>query len=472
MSKKIRVRFAPSPTGLLHIGNIRAGIFNWLFAKHHGGEYVVRIEDTDRTRSKPEYTESIMKAMEWLGILPDEPIIHQLDRIEEHKKLLKGLLDKGVVYPCFCEKQDADERVSQLEKGIGHKYDGTCRNKPFSEEDLKKPHALRFKLPEGREKVEFVDLVRDNIAVNCEQLDDFVVMRQEGVPTYNFCVVADDIFSEITHVIRGEDHISNTPKQILLYEALGADIPKFAHLPLILGPAGNKLSKRDAAVSVDEYHKMGFLADAFFNYLVRLGWSHGDQEIFSREELVEYFDFDHVGKKGAIFDIQKLSWLNGMYIKKLEFYAFIEEMTAILPDRIKKLTDSQSRDIVSLLFEQYRDRETTLVAIIEKIESLFEAPEMLDCSLIVKWVTDQTPKVLEEFSKALDEMEELHHDPLLAKAKEICKEHEVKLVGLAQPLRLAITGSSCSPGIFELMTALSRDEIKNRIQKLIERLRE
>src|SRR5579872_4717355 len=245
--KEIRVRFAPSPTGHLHIGGIRTALFNWLFARHTGGKYLLRIEDTDIVRSKQEYLDSQLASLRWLGLEPDEPIVYQLARSHEHIAAAKKLMEQGKAYPCFCPPKDAEQVVHDLDLGIGSKYDGTCRDKTYTIEDLKKPHAIRFKLSHDIDTVEFEDVILGTIKTPADQMDDFIIIRRDGTPIYNFCVVVDDIFMRITHVIRGQDHVSNTPKQVLYYHALGANVPLFAHIPLILGPAGNKLSKRDAS---------------------------------------------------------------------------------------------------------------------------------------------------------------------------------------------------------------------------------
>jgi len=463
----VRVRFAPSPTGHLHIGGARAAIFNWLFAKHHNGTFLVRIEDTDVQRSKKEYVDSILESMEWLGLTPDEPLTYQLARIDEHKKALNTLLEKGLAYPCFCEPKSAEERMKALEKGHGEKYDGTCRNKPYTQEDLQRPHAIRFKLPDDVTTISFEDKIRGKVTVDKEQLDDFVIWRRDGTPTYNFCVVVDDIHMKITHVVRGEDHISNTPKQILMYQALGAELPEFAHLPLILGPSGAKLSKRDAAVSVVEYKKDGFLPDALFNYLVRLGWSHGDQEVFSKEEMVEFFTLDKVGKKGSIFDTKKLLWLNGVYIRNLKYKSFVKAASDLENNRLKSLTSVWNEAKVSRTLTVYKERAATVAELVDGMLSLAVAPEAIDVSLISKWISPNTKALVGAFLERGAQMEEYTHGNLSALAKKICEEFEVKMVALAQPLRLALTGGIKSPGVFELLEVLGGEESQKRIERLI-----
>jgi len=470
MKNKIRVRFAPSPTGHLHIGGARTAIFNWLFARHHKGSFVVRIEDTDVQRSKQEYVNSILDSLRWLELASDQPLVFQLARIDEHKKLIDKLLEQGLAYPCFCQPKDIEDRLRDLKHGVVEKYDGTCRNKSYTSQDLQRPHAIRFKLPDDKISVTFDDLIRGPITVDLEQLDDFVILRQDGTPTYNFCVVVDDIFMKISHVIRGEEHISNTPKQILLYQALEAIPPQFAHLPLILGPSGSKLSKRETAVSVIEYKNQGFLSDALFNYLVRLGWAHGDQEVFSKEEMIKFFTLDKVGKKGAIFDTKKLLWINGVYLRNLKFKDFLIAVSDLGNDKLKELTTAWNEDSLGLLFELYKERVTTVIELVDGITSLSCAPMVLDVGLIKKWLTSQTKALLVEFLQRVNEMEEYTHGNLIAIAKNVCQVFEVKLVALAQPLRLALTATTSSPGVFELMEILGSKESCERVTRLLGQL--
>src|ERR1700733_99493 len=296
----VRVRFAPSPTGHLHIGGMRSAIFNWLFARHNNGSFLLRIEDTDRERSKQEYTDSILASFAWMRIDWDEPVVIQSERAKRHQEVAQKLYAQGKAYYCICTPEQVQDRLA-AQSGFDinfMKYDGLCRNASHTK------GALRFKIPDDITEVTFHDLIRDTITIGIDQLDDFILVRSDGTPMYNFVVVVDDADMKISHVIRGEEHIANTPKQILLYQACGFPLPYFAHLPMILGPDGNKLSKRDAATGVFEYKQLGYIPDPLFNYLVRLGWSHGDQEIFTREEVIQFFDLAHVGKKGAIFDQQ------------------------------------------------------------------------------------------------------------------------------------------------------------------------
>jgi glutamyl-tRNA synthetase len=311
--EKPRVRFAPSPTGTLHIGGARTALFNWLFARHEGGVFILRIEDTDRERSTEEHTQSILEGMKWLGLDWDEGPYHQTDRFDLYREHVDRLLKEGKAYRCYCSPEELEEkRKAMLAAGRKPKYDGTCRERT-DHPDL--PFAIRLKAPQtGTTAVD--DICKGHVEFENKELDDLIIARSDGTPTYNFTVVVDDVTMNITHVIRGDDHLNNTPRQVLIYEALGYSTPLFAHLPMIHGPDKKKLSKRHGATSVIEYEDMGFLSDAMVNYLARLGWSYKDQEIFSREELIEKFDLSVVGKSPSIFDMEKLGWVNSQHLLK------------------------------------------------------------------------------------------------------------------------------------------------------------
>lgn len=467
----VRVRFAPSPTGHLHIGGVRTALFNWLFARHHGGTYLLRVEDTDLQRSTKEFLSSQLQSLAWMNLLPDEEPVFQMQRAAEHKKAAMELMEKGLAYPCFCEPRDAQQVVQELEHGIINKYPGTCRGNEWRKEDLEKPYCIRFKLPEYCQEVVFQDVIRGSIRVTNEHLDDMVIMRRDGSATYNFCVVIDDIAMNITHVIRGEDHLTNTAKQILFYQALNATQPVFAHLPLILGKSGQKLSKRDAAVSVEQYREAGFMADALANYLVRLGWAHGDQEIFSRQELIELFSIENVGKKGSIFDMQKLEWLNGLYIRQADFPTLMQaigHMDQAMPAKLRNIWPDQA--ILENLIEQYKQRATTLKSLCVQLISFAQQPHELDMEVLAQWYTSKTPSMLQEFSTWFAQQKNIEKETALQAAKEITAAHDEKLVGLAQPLRLALTGSLQSPSVFDLITLLGKDKTLQRINALLEKM--
>lgn len=464
----IRVRFAPSPTGHLHIGGLRTALFNWLFARHTGGTYLMRVEDTDVQRSTAEYLHSQLKSLSWTGLESDEPLVYQSDRFAVYQAEARRLVEKNQAYPCFCAPRDADEVINNLEQGAAARYDGTCRKLSLAERDYTKPHAIRLVLPDDLEVIKFNDLIRGDVQFNVDQFDDYVIMRRDGSPTYNFCVVIDDLFMRISHVIRGDEHLSNTPKQLFLYNAFGAVPPQFAHIPLILGKAGNKLSKRDAATSVEQYRKDGFIAEALINYLVRLGWSHGDQEIFTKEELIKFFSLDQVGKKGSIFDTEKLHWLNGVYLRSMstaDILTGIQEMDGEVLDALLKVW---SQDQLELLIEHYGQRVTLLKDLCQDILAFAQRPQKLDITLIEKWKVPATKEMLQAFADSMKTLSCFDHAELMNAAQEIATAHGAKLVAIAQPLRLALTGSVQSPSVFDLMGILGKEKSLGRLKNLIE----
>jgi len=465
----VRVRFAPSPTGHLHLGGVRTAIFNWLFAKHNNGSYVLRIEDTDRERSTKEYLDSQLHSLNWLGLKADEEPIFQMSRVEHHARVAQQLIDMGKAYRCYCEPRDMNDVQELHEQGVGQKYPGTCAQLSGDHVDGR-PYAIRFRLPSDQATVSFNDIIRGTVSVGTDQLDDFVIFRRDGSPTYNFCVVLDDIFMRITHVIRGEDHISNTSKQVLLYQALDENMPKFAHLPLILGKSGGKLSKRDAAVSVNHYREQGYLPDALLNYLVRLGWAHGDQEVFTREELIQLFTLEAVGKKGSVFDVQKLMWLNGVYMRQASsasLLTLIEQMDAQMPATLAHVWQPEQ---LNQLVDLYKERTVTLRQLCDGIVSLANQPETLDFNLIAKWRVDHLKALVQTFADQSDALPVYDAASLLPLAKQVCAQFETKLVTVAQSLRLALTGTVKSPGVFHLLQVLGREKSQKRIAALLQQL--
>lgn len=463
-STKVRVRFAPSPTGHLHIGGLRSALFNYLFARHHKGVFLLRIEDTDLERSKPEYTDSIMGSLAWTDILPDEPVVIQSARIKEHQALLQDLVARDKVYRCYCSPEEVISRI----KGHGTDeffvhYDGSCRQ--YIGTQLDKSFVYRFKLPD-REHVTFHDLIRGTVCYPMKQLDDFILARSDGTPMYNFVVVADDAFMRITHVLRGEEHLANTPKQLLLYEACGFTAPQFGHIPLILGPSGDKLSKRDGATSVLEYRTEGYLPDALVNYLVRLGWAHGDQEVFTRDELVDYFTLDAVGKKGAIFDPEKLKWMNSVYMRQQspeELLAHIER--DVMPGIGAELAPWDSATI-SLAIGLYLERAHTLKELATQISALARAPEKYDEASLVQWVNEQTLTYLHQIIVLLEATSDWSKELIMEELKSFAKKEAHKLVTLLQPMRIALTGSDSGPGVFDLLMVLGKKESIDRLYAL------
>jgi len=468
--KKIRVRFAPSPTGHLHIGGLRAAIFNWLFARHHGGTYLLRVEDTDLERSKQEYTDSIIQSLAWCGIEHDEEMVIQSTRFAEHKKFVEKLLQEGKAYKCYCTPEEISERQKARDQynDLFSMYDGHCLTHESS--DSKKNFVVRFKIPKEEKTIAFDDLIRGPISFDVDQFDDFIIARSDGSPMYNLVVVIDDAHMGITHVIRGEDHISNTPKQIMLYKACGLPVPEFAHLPLILGPSGDKLSKRDAETSVLEYKKNGYLPDALVNYLVRLGWSHGDQEIFTKDEMIKYFSLDHVGKTGAIFDPAKLDWLNGVYIRERSGSELLALMQQDVDSQLlEKLKNWDEKQLVALI-DLYKDRVKTLSELKNNLVLLHDGPQQYDDVSIDKWVNQETKAHLENLRTVLEETEPFESKNLSLAVKALCKQLNIKLVALAQPIRIALTGTSASPGVFALLEFVGKQESMRRITALLEQL--
>ncbi len=468
-TENVRVRFAPSPTGHLHIGSVRVAIFNWLFARHNNGAYLLRIEDTDLERSKQEYTDSIIGALAWLGIDHNEELVIQSSRFDEHKRVIHKMVDEGKAYRCYCTQEEIQERWKAHPNYSEEfsMYDGKCRTRKPSPEDEGKPYAIRFAVPHDSQEIAFNDLIRGPISFQADQFDDFIIARSDGTPMYNLVVVLDDAFMRITHVIRGEDHISNTPKQIMLYRACGFTVPEFAHLPMILGPTGAKLSKRDAATSVLDYRAMGYLPEAFFNYLVRLGWAHGDQEIFTKDELVNLFSLDHVGKKGAIFDMVKLDWLNGVYIREMDSAELLRRTVEFVqPDLREKLAPWTETQIIQLV-DLYKERVKTLRELAQQLLVLHVGPDSFDEAALLEWIKPETKLHLQKLIELLQSQKSFAHDQLCDALKALCKDLGIKLVALAQPIRLALTGTSASPGIFVLLEVVGQHESVKRVTRLL-----
>ncbi|MFI5333360.1 MAG: glutamate--tRNA ligase [Candidatus Babeliales bacterium] len=469
-STSVRVRFAPSPTGHLHIGGLRTAIFNWLFARHHNGTFVLRIEDTDLERSKQEYTESILGSLTWADIQPDEPILIQSTRISQHRAIAHELITQGKAYRCYCTPEEIVER-QKIEVGdvLYSKYDEFCRGR--THHDITKSHVIRFAIPEDVAQVAFHDLIRGTVTFNRDQLDDFIIVRSDGIPVYNFVVVLDDAFMRISHVIRGEEHLSNTPKQMLLYQACDYPMPLFAHLPMILGPSGEKLSKRDGATSVLEYKQMGFLPEALVNYLVRLGWSHGDQEIFTREELITYFALEQVGKKGSIFDQAKLDWVNTVYLKEQSsgtLYTYMQDVCAYdLPSLFPQWTREQVMHAITL----YKERVKTIRDLIAEMTLLYQGPSEYSSSDVQQWVNPPSAGYLDLVVQKLAALPTFTVDTITDVIKQVCAECGIKLVTVAQPIRLALVGKTSSPGVFELLALLGKEASLARLTALLAQVR-
>ncbi|MBA3954346.1 glutamate--tRNA ligase [Candidatus Dependentiae bacterium] len=470
-----RVRFAPSPTGYLHIGGLRAAFFNWLFARHNNGVFLLRIEDTDGERSKPEYTQAILDAFDWVGLHSDEPIVIQSQRIARHKEVIESMLVAGTAYKCFCTIQELQERLgaSAAQEGSYTKYDEKCRTRVTTIGDEQKSCVVRFKVPSTIKEVAFDDLIHGPLVFDKEQFDDFIIMRSDGSPMYNFVVVVDDADMRISHVLRGDDHIANTPKQILLYTACGFTMPQFGHLPMILGADGQRLSKRHAATSVLDYRVNGFLPDALCNYLVRLGWSHGNQEIFSREELMQYFSLEQVGKKAAIFDSTKLEWLNSVYIKQTPAQELLEySIKCIDPALQVKLSGWHTEQLLSFI-DLYKDRVKTLRELLDELYSVYARPSMMVVTAEMEpWIHEKNYHNMKHLELFLIGLEDYSVQALTVSIKDFINKQALTMPEMGKPLRIALTGKTASPGVFELLALLGKQESIERLHAFIILLKE
>jgi len=463
MPEPVRVRFAPSPTGHLHVGGARTALFNWLFARHHGGVFILRIEDTDRSRSTEEYIDLILDAMRWLGLDWDEgpPTAgyRQTERADIYRAHAERLLAEGRAYRCRCTAETLDAlRQAAKERGETFRYPGTCRDAavPASE-----PHALRLRAPrEGQTVVE--DVIHGAVAFDNAQLDDWILVRTDGTPTYNFSNVVDDVSMKITHVIRGDDHLSNTPKQLLCYLALGYPVPVFAHLPMILGPDKRPLSKRHGATSVQAFREAGILPEAMVNHLARLGWSHGDQEIFSRAELVGEFDLGQVGKAGAVFDYAKLEWLSHHWLKA----APSERLAADLVPFLQRLKLPAPTDLgwLARVVDTLKERAKTLKEMAEQASFYLEAPQAYDPRATAKFWTPGAKDRYALLIKRLEAQPTMDPESLELLFRGLAAELQVKLVDLAQLARIALTGKAASPPIFQVMSILGKAETLARLR--------
>jgi glutamyl-tRNA synthetase len=457
----IRVRFAPSPTGHLHVGGARTALFNWLFARHHGGQFILRVEDTDRSRSTETNIGSIIDALGWLGLDWDEgpPAAgyRQTERLDIYAEHATRLLRAGRAYYCECSPELLDrERDEAQRRGETFRYGGRCRERGLT------AGALRLKIPEtGTTVVD--DLIHGTVAFDHQQLDDWILVRTDGTPTYNFCVVVDDVTMRISHVIRGNDHLSNTPKQILCYEALDYAVPAFAHVPMILGPDRSRLSKRHGATSVQAFRDAGILPEAMVNYLARLGWSHGDQEIFSRGELVELFDIKDVGASGAIFDVAKLEWLSQHYMKTMPGVELARRLRPFLA--AAGFPDSVDDEWLGRVADTLKERAKTFVELVEQARFYFEPPATYEPKAAAKLFTPDGARRLARLIESLARLQEFTPPALEALVRGLTDEMGLKLVDLAQLVRLSVTGRTASPPIFDVLALLGRDEVLARLQR-------
>lgn len=458
---QVRTRFSPSPTGYLHLGGAHTALFNWLFARHHGGVFILRIEDTDRERSEARFEEDILQALTWLGLTWDEGPYRQMERLSLYREFVERLLAKGAAYYCDCQPRDPESlRQTALALGVSPKYDGRCRERGLGPGPGR---AVRFKTPHTG-TTHWEDRIKGHIAFDNQELDDLVILRQDGIPTYNFAVVVDDVTMRVTHVIRGDDHISNTPRQLLIYQALEVAPPVFAHMPLMLSPDRTKLSKRKGALPVLEYRRRGYLPHSLVNYLARLGWSHGDQELFTREELIRYFSLEQVGKAAAVHDEEKLLWLNAHYLKTSrdedlarELVPFLEELGIVSPD-----PDHLARVAATL-----KTRCKTLVEMAEAARFYYQDPRPYEPEGAQKFLTLERAPILQEAIRALEAVPDLSEDTLTQLLRDLAAQLGVKVVAVAQPLRVALTGRTASPSLTDVISLLGKPETLRRLKQAL-----
>lgn len=462
----IVTRFAPSPTGYLHIGGARTALFNWLYARRHKGKFILRVEDTDRERSTPEMARAILDGMAWLGLSWDEGPFFQTERTALYRDEAERLLTEAKAYRCVCTPEELETRREALKaRGEKPRYDGRCRNlSPV--EAAGKTHVVRFRTPSSGKTVVH-DLLRGPVSYDNGELDDLVLVRSNGSPTYNFVVVVDDAAMGITHVLRGDDHLNNTPKQLLLYEALGYPLPKFGHFPLIHGVEGGKLSKRQDDVSVQSYRERGFLPEAMVNYLVRMGWGHGDQEIFSIEELVRIFSLDNVGKSPSRFDPEKLLNLNAHYIKTGDPARLAGLLVPFLRSRG---IEAEPTPWLSKAVRTFQERSKTLVEMAESSEYYFR-PKEPDPRTAEKFLTAEAAGLFDELSQQFAALSRFSPEDMEPILRDMADKRSVRLGKIAQPVRVALTGGTVSPGIYEVMDVMGRDEVIRRLSAASRKIR-
>jgi glutamyl-tRNA synthetase len=460
-SDLIVTRFPPSPTGFMHVGNARTAIFNWLYARRMKGKFILRIEDTDTERSTQQAIDVIFEALDWLGIDWDEGPYYQTQRLDIYNQYLDRLIESGHAYYCTCSP---DEITAMREKAMATggkpKYDGTCREKGLSKSA---DAVIRLKAPlNGTTVVE--DVVKGNIVFQNDELDDYIICRSDGIPTYNFAVVIDDLTMQVNTVIRGDDHVMNTPKQILVYNALGDPLPVYGHVPMVLGTDKSRFSKRHGAISVSAYRDMGYLPDAMLNYLVRLGWSHGDQEFFTRQELMEVFDLEHIGRSAGVFDTEKLASLNGEHIRATPAEKLVEPLKPFLK---KQDTTVDDDDLLIKVIETLQARSKTLEEMAQS--ALFYFADEIDYEekAARKFLKPAVLETLQLLLAQLETLESFSEENLETAFKTVMEQTGLKLGKIAQPVRVALTGRTASPGIFEVAAIIGKEKVVSRLKKAI-----
>ena len=460
-NKLIVTRFPPSPTGYLHVGNARTAIFNWLYARHMKGKFILRIEDTDTVRSTQEAIDAIFQALEWLGIDWDEGPYYQTQRLGIYNDYLQRLINSDQAYYCTCSPEDLETmRRKAMASGGKPKYDGTCRNKRLPKSE---GAVVRLKAPlSGTTVVQ--DVIKGNIVFQNEELDDFILCRSDGIPTYNFAVVIDDITMQVNTVIRGDDHVMNTPKQILIYHALERPLPTFGHVPMVLGKDKSRFSKRHGAVSVSAYRDKGYLPGAMLNYLVRLGWSHGDQEFFTRQELIEVFDLAHIGHSAGVFDPEKLLALNAEHIRATPPDKLVEPLKPFLKHHGVEIKDSA---LLQMVIGTLHARSKTLEEMAQSALFYFVDPVDYEQKAVKKFFNPAAAECLQLMIKQFEKLQKFSEENLENAFKAVVDQTGMKLGQIAQPVRLALTGKTASPGIFEVSAILGKDKVISRLQKAI-----
>jgi len=467
MTTTVRVRFPPSPTGFLHIGGVRTALFNWLYARHHGGAFILRMEDTDRTRSTEESIQAILEGLRWLGLDWDEGPYRQTDRLAIYQAHAYRLLQAGKAYRCYCAPQELQQRREEaLRRGESPGYDRRCRDLPHPPTDL--PCAIRLKAPlEGQTR--FTDLIHGEVTFENTELDDLIILRSEGTPTYNFAVVVDDVTMRITHVIRGDDHIPNTPRQILLYQALEFALPQFGHVSMILGADKGRLSKRHGATSILAYRDMGYLPEAMLNYLARLGWAHGDQEIFTREELIRHFDLSEINRAAAVFNPEKLLWLNAHYLRVMPAEALIPALVPhLVREGVVKAPEELDHAYLARALNSVRERSKTLVEMARWLRFYFADHIIYDEKAAAKFLTPEAAQLLTTLIRALESLQTFDAAAIEGVFQRIMAEEHVQLGTVAQPARVALTGGTVSPGIYDIIAILGRERVLARLRSAVE----
>jgi glutamyl-tRNA synthetase len=461
---QVVTRFPPSPTGYLHIGGARTALFNWLFARQHGGVFILRIEDTDVERSKEEYTQSIMESLKWLGLDWDQGPYFQSRRMDIYREHVQKLLDEGKAYYCHCSPEELEaKRQKAMAQGKKPIYDRTCRDRGLSKTSRS---VVRLKSPLNGQ-TSFYDLIKGGISFDNQELDDLIILRSDGTATYHLAVVVDDVTMGVTHVIRGDDHVNNTPRQVLIFQALGYPLPQFAHVPMILGSDKTRLSKRHGATSVLAYQQMGYLPEALLNYLARLGWSYGDEEIFSREELIAKFSLENVGKSPGVFNPEKLAWLNGHWIREAD----PDRLASLLSEFLERYeVKAKDKEFLKEVVQTLKPRSKTMVEMAEG--ALFYFKDMpYEAKAAQKFLK---PAIMPVLKDLLDRLAQIpwSEEALSPMLTSLSERYQVKVGDIAQALRVALTGKSVSPGIFDVLRLLGRERARNRLETALNWLQE